>query len=130
MSTWDRMQPTHMLDGLGGMLTPHKQHSLRRQQQKRPSDFFHPLTCPARNRSTRLTGQLRSSFKNQQAGHDFAADAVLYIQICGPRFIASYQTSNREDVVTVVPNTMFIPKSAEDTIERQILTHAREYAVA
>ena len=30
MSTWDRMQPTHMLDGLGGMLTPHRQHSLCR----------------------------------------------------------------------------------------------------
>ena len=48
MSTWDRMQPTHMLDGLGGMLTPHKQHSLCRQQQAQPHQSSLPLNDAAR----------------------------------------------------------------------------------
>lgn len=28
MSTWERMQLTHMFDGFGWMFVPHKQHSL------------------------------------------------------------------------------------------------------
>ena len=42
MSTWDRMQPTHMLDGLGGMLTPHRQHSLRRQHHTTAASVLLP----------------------------------------------------------------------------------------
>ena len=47
MSTWERMQLTHILEGLGGIGTPHRQQSLQGKGQT------HMLDVGALARSTR-----------------------------------------------------------------------------
>lgn len=51
MSTWERMQLTHMFDGFGMIEVPHKQHNLQEDEVDLSADVGIPVP-------TRVTVQL------------------------------------------------------------------------